>query len=363
MPPKPESSDKLKLRLVDAPEDAEAPKLAVYAVDRAGETVHRSEVSASGEAKVPASALQKSEQVLVGPVAKDASALDRSELLSFHAAHIQDVIAQGAELEIPIGRLIGFQRCVDGSVQRCIPYPWLVDSLFARASSAKLAVEKTELARGPLVDVAKAHDSIIARPPFPPLFPLCTRVCDGLVLVYRRTCCCEPWIIEDPRLPDLIDRLKQLLHERPPIKWPPGPDPGPLVNLHVGPGPDPSPIDNLPFFNGATLDEASLHVEQDVHRLENLSASEVADYVSERAYLHPFWCHCGAAQLVGEGPIHPDGTFRICWREPIIRLRPWCHDEYAFVVRQLINGVTVTIYDGLGGHQWFESAPGVTQTS
>jgi len=94
MPPKPESSDKLKLRLVDAPEGAEAPKLAVYAVDRSGATVHRAEVSASGEARVPAAALKKSEQVLVGPVAKDAAALDSSELLSFHAAHIQDVIAR-----------------------------------------------------------------------------------------------------------------------------------------------------------------------------------------------------------------------------------------------------------------------------
>ena len=352
MPPKPESSDKLKLDFVDAPEGAEAPKLAVYAVDRTGATVHRAEVSASGEAKLPAAVLQKSEQVLVGPVAKDAAALDRSEVLSFHAAHVQDVIAQGAELAIPIGKLIGFQRCVDGSVQRCLPYPWLIDSLAARASSFKLALAKSALS-----------DSLIARPPIGPFFPRCTRVCDGLVLVYRRTCCCDPWIIEDPRLQDLIDRLKEIVLQRPPIKWPPGPDPGPLVNPHVGPGPDPSPIDNLPFFNGATLDEASLHVEQDLHHLQTLGGLEVADYVSERAYLRPFWCHCGAAQLVGEGPVHPDGTFRICWREPLIRLRPWCHDEYAFVVKQLVNGMTVTIYDGLAAHQWFDSPTGVSLTS
>jgi hypothetical protein len=356
MPPKPES-DKLKLRLVDAPEGAEAPKLAVYAVDRAGATVHRAEVSASGEAKVPAAALQKSEQVLVGPVAKDAAALDSSELLSFHAAHIQDVIAQGAELTIPIGQLIGFQRCVDGSIQRCLPYPWFIDSLVARASSFKLATQRTALASSTL------SESIIARPPRPPFFPICTRVCDGLVLVYRRTCCCDPWIIEDPRLQDLIDRLRQIAQQRPPIKFPPGPDPGPIFNPHVGPGPDPSPIDQLPFFNGATLDEASFNVEQDLHHLENLSGPEVADYVSERAYLRPFWCHCGAAQLVGEGPVHPDGTFRVCWREPLIRLRPWCHDEYAFVVRQLVNGVTVTIYDGLAANQWFDSPTGNSLTS
>ena len=357
MPPKPESSDKLKLRLVDAPEGAEAPKLAVYAVDRSGATVHRAEVSASGEARVPAAALKKSEQVLVGPVAKDAAALDSSELLSFHAAHIQDVIAQGAELAIPIGQLIGFQRCVDGSVQRCLPYPWFIDSLVARASSFKLALEKTALASSAL------SESVIAFPPRPPFFPVCTRVCDGLVLIYRRTCCCEPWIIEDPRLQDLIDRLRQIVQQRPPIKFPPGPDPGPIFNPHVGPGPDPSPIDQLPFFTGATLDQASLNVEQDLHHLENLSGPEVADYITERAYLRPFWCHCGAAQLVGEGPIHPDGTFRVCWREPLIRLRPWCHDEYAFVVKQFVNGQTITIYNGLAAHQWFDSPTGNSLTS
>jgi hypothetical protein len=363
MPPKPESSDKLKLRLVDTPEGEDAPKLAVYAVDRSGSTVHRAEVSSSGEVKLPAAALNKAEQVLVGPVAKDAGALDRSEVLSFHSAHIKDVIAQGALLEIPIGKLIPFQRCADGSVQRCLPYPWFIDSLVAKASSAKFKIEKSELSRSALLDVSKAQDAIIASPIRPPFFPRCTRVCDGLVLVYRRTCCCEPWIIEDPRLQDLIDRLKELAHQRPPIKWPPGPDPGPIINPHVGPGPDPSPIDRLPFFNGATLDEASLHVEQDLHHLENLSGLEVADYVSERAYLRPFWCHCSPAQLVGQGPIHPDGTFRICWPEPIVRLRPWCHDEYAFVVRQLINGVTVTIYDGLAAQQWFDSPTGVNLTS
>jgi hypothetical protein len=358
-----ESGDKLKLSFVEAPEGEKAPKLAVYVIDRAGETVHRAEVGANGEVKVPDAALKKGSQVIVGPAAKTAGDVDPGERLVFHTDYIREVISAGAELEIPIDRLIPFRRCVDGTVERCIPFPWLIDTLVARASqSAHVAnFEKAEVSQAIKLDAAKLQDSILARPPFrPPFVPRCTRVCEGLVLVYRRVCCCEPWIIEDPRLGDLIDKLKQLANQRPPIKWPPGPDPGPLFGgINPGVTPDPAPIDRLPFFNGGTLDAASLNVEQDVRRLESLSGPEVADYVSEREYLRPYWCSCGAPGLVAEGLIQPDGTFRICWREPIFRLRPGCHEEFAFVVRQVINGLTVTIYDGLAAHQWFDNSSGI----
>jgi len=361
MPRNRQGSEKLKLLPVDVPEGEETPKLAVYAVDREGKTVHRAEVGAGGEATLPGSVLDRAERIVVGAVAKDVDALQPSEQLVYHSRYIAEIIAQGAELEIPIGKVIGIRRCADGSVTRCIPFPYLIDELVAsslRAEVKSLARARDEAPQPVKLALARSEDIVHAlspiRPPFP---PRCTRVCEGLVLVYRRICCCDPWVIEDPRLGDLIDRLKDLAHQRPPIKWPPGPDPGPL-GPHVGPGPDPSPIDALPFFTGATLDEAALHVEQDVARLESLEGPELADYVSERPYLRPFWCHCGPAAFLGEGFIQPDGTFRVCWREPFIRLRPNCHAEYAFIVRQVINGVTVTIYNGLAAHQWFDSPAG-----
>ena len=351
-------NDKLKLQLVDHPEGEEAPKLAVYALDRAGQTVHTAAVSAQGEAKLTAAQLEKAAQVVVAPAgAKDADAISETERAVFHADYVREVIKTGAELEIPIGQLIGIRRCVDGSVERCIPYPWLIDELTERSFAT---IKSAKVERLSAIASVRASDAIIARPPIRPRFPpRCTRICQGLELVYRRTCCCEPWIIEDPRLKDLIDRLKQLAHQRPPIKWPPGPDPGPEIGPHVGPTPDPAPIDRLAFFNGGTLDEAALHAEQDYRRLEQLSGPEAADYISERAYLRPYWCHCGAASFVGEGFVQPDGTFRICWRDRFIPLRLNCHDEYAFVVRQVINGVTVTIYDGLAANRWFSSGSGV----
>jgi hypothetical protein len=359
MPRNRESSDRLKLDLVEPVEGEETPKLAVYALDKSGEITHSAEVSAQGEARMPAAALNKSAQVVVAPAgAKTAADISTSEQATFHAEHIKDVIATGAALEIPIGKLIGIRRCVDGSVERCILFPFVLDELVSKSLATSAVLESSKFERLATIKATRASDSIIARP-FPPHFPpRCTRICNGLVLVYRRTCCCDPWIIEDPRLHDLLERLKQLAHQRPPIKWPPGPDPGPLGPI-VGPGPDPSPIDRLPFFNGGTLDEVALYAEQDVRRIESLSAPEAADYISERAYLHPLWCHCGASQFVGEGLVQPDGTFRVCWRDPFILLRPECHDQYAFVVRQVINGVTVTIYDGLAANSWFDSPTGV----
>jgi hypothetical protein len=35
-------------------------------------------------------------------------------------------------------------------------------------------------------------------------------MCNGTVDVYRRTCCCEPWIIDDPRIPDLLGELRAI---------------------------------------------------------------------------------------------------------------------------------------------------------
>src|SRR5215475_4353995 len=104
MPRNRESSDRLKLVLVDAPEDAEAPKLAVYALDAAGEISHSAEVSAQGEARMTAAAMNKADKVVVAPAgAKKAADLSAAEQVMFHADYIRDVIAEGAELEIPIG--------------------------------------------------------------------------------------------------------------------------------------------------------------------------------------------------------------------------------------------------------------------
>jgi hypothetical protein len=55
------------------------------------------------------------------------------------------------------------------------------------------------------------------------------------------------------------------------------------------------------------------------------------------------------------GPIHPDGSFRLCWLEIPRRWRPNCYDQFAYVVKQLIGGVNVTIYNGVAANAWFDA--------
>lgn len=156
------------------PEGEEAPKLAVYAVDREGKTVHRAEVGAGGEATLPGSVLDRAERIVVGAVAKDVDALEPSEQLACHSRYVAEIIAQGAELEIPIRRLIGIRRCADGSVTRCIPFPYLIDELVAsslRAGVKSLARGREEAPQPLKLALARSEDIVHALSPIRPALP------------------------------------------------------------------------------------------------------------------------------------------------------------------------------------------------
>lgn len=105
-----------------------------------------------------------------------------------------------------------------------------------------------------------------------------------------------------------------------------------------------------------------IHAERDVHALRSLEGPQLASYVETRQYLRPLWCDCGPATKVGQGQIRPDGTFHICWSEPLWYLRANCHYEYAFVVKQASGGSTITIYDGLA-NRWFDDRTGIRLVS
>jgi hypothetical protein len=346
-----------RIVLADLGEGAKPPELMVFAVDASGEAIHSARVDADGGFTLSDAVLKKAHEIVVGPPSKDLEEVDRSTLARFRVSFVTDLIERGEALEIPEskwGRFLGHRICVDGSVSHCYPiYSHVSQLLLESARSEVVSFEKgqrlADIATLSTRDLAHISDAIIANPGrIQPIFPLCEVVCHGLVEVYRRTCCCYDLVLEDPRIQDLIDRLQELVVDVPVQKWPPPPPPPPEVE-----------IEQLGVIQGGALSEVRVKALQDVHALRRLEGRDQLEYVVQRPYLRPFWCDCGPAHKVGQGSIQPDGTFHICWNEPSWRPAPWCHDSYAFVVKQNYNDQTITIYDGLAAHRWFGSRTGI----
>src|SRR5262249_23644267 len=102
----------------------------------------------------------------------------------------------------------------------------------------------------------------------------CRVICNGVVEVYRRTCCCQPWIINDSRIPELIRDLEHIIRGFP--KVPPIPHPAP---------PDPPPFAETLFFKEGALDEMALNAYHDLAAIRALPATEVVNYINARPYL------------------------------------------------------------------------------
>jgi hypothetical protein len=331
-----------QIELIGFTDKDESPDMAVYAVDKAFKVIEMSKVDSGGMFRLSQKALDSASRIVVGAQAESIADVDRSELAVYRSTQFKNIIAESGRVEIAKGdwiRWIHIKRCVSGSVKKCFPYPVLISQI---ARQADIALKKSITTRT-LALRATAADSVTdARiaTPLQPFIPLrkCDTVCDGVVEVYRRTCCCHPWVMYDPRIPELIEELEELIPEIPPIPWPPRPEP------------DPAPFERLPFFKSGALDEKVLNAKQDLHALHTLSAQEVPAYIMARPYL---FCSCGSATKVAQGTIRPDGKFHICWFEAPRLLLINCHDEYAYVVKQNIDGSTVTIYDGVAAHKWF----------
>ncbi len=146
----------------------------------------------------------------------------------------------------------------------------------------------------------------------------------------------------DPRLAELIKYLEHLIEELPEIPWPPEPDPGPLLERV--------------FFKEGALDEVTLNAARGLTALKSLPPVEVPLYIEERPYLKRLcsWCSCTEPVKVAQGFIRPDGRFLITWREQVRIMMLNCHDEYAYKVKQNIDGSIVTIYNGVDSGNWYE---------
>lgn len=342
------------LRFVGLPPGQAPPPVAILALDAGRKVLHRAEVGDDGGFDFPPEVLKKATRVLIGPV--DADPADLGSFSRYRPAAFEKLL--GADIAIAAGlwsRWRFITTCVTGTVWRCRRSPWWFDDLVVLA---KPVAQRSTVLRGASVSAVAARvpaartlDELLA-------FPVqCRPICNGTVAVWRRTCCCEPWVIFDPRLEALLDDLERVgpvpdfpFPPPPPEPFPPGP----------GPGPDPTPPFagnvRLPFMVEGTLDMFALKAAGDLATIRRLAPAEIPGYVNARPWLRCRSYSCGTAVKVAEGEINPDGRFNICWRELPRLLRVGCHDEFAYVVRQRFGPFMVTVYNGVLANAWYSAS-------
>ncbi len=363
-----------RVQLAGLKPEESPPAIAVYEVDVVGKPVRklariekeRLDVQAEW-ARLPAIAL--------GPDVQDLAQLTTESLVTFRP---DATFPLWQERGLIIGRDI-WERflfefvCVNGTARKCRPWWWDI-------------LDRIDIVSGLNLSRNLALRSLAVRPDLHTILPLhCLPLCDGIVEIYERVCCC--WRI---RIPDLLDRLREVL-ENIPIPLPDPPPFPPHPPVPPGPGPDPLPFlpTNLsrlterlelsalrptlrPQAQGdlrsqaaelrrrlatASVDMASVPAERlysDYLTLISLGAREAESYVMARPYLLPFICTC-SVRKVGETPLQPGGRFDYCYLRPR-RVSPSglnCHTTFAFRVRQRIQGNWVTVYDGLSSQSWF----------
>ncbi len=357
MPRNESKEGRYRVRLESFSPGEETPDVLVTAVNEEMKPLHTVPVDEAGAFDLPEDALKAAHLILIGPRAQEGATIESRSILRYRPEHFLDLLGETGVLEIPARYWRGWWgilACVTGSVRRCRPiWWWYLDNLRVFAGSQRYLGSVASADRLPSLPASartlprsaaiRASLSAIPRPAFPPL--ICQTVCNGTVEVYRRTCCCHrEWLVEDPRLPRLIRDLEGIVQvlEKFPVR--PLPDP-PLGSAFPG------EIAKLPFLKEGALDEKTLNARQDLSTIRSLSAAEAADYIRARRYL--WWCACGRSVKMAQGAIQPGGTFSICWREFPRRRNANCYDQYAYVVKQIINGVTVTIYNGLAANIWF----------
>ena len=351
---------KARVEFVGLKDSDEAPQLAIRLVDGAGKTIETAPITAAGAFEISDAQLKKAERVFVGPAEADPDSEDKGVFRQYSADRFMTAIESGA---LPLAeaawkKWIFWFRCVSGSVRRCYPKPWIVDTLVARSELARFA-PSAQLSSSVLAERLGTMSPAASAATLPSisLWPWrCSPVCHGVVEVYRRRCCCPPIVIYDPRIPEIIEWL-----EDPPFPEPfPEPDP-PFPIPFPEPGPDPVPWERLDrLFTAGALDTVKANAGRDLVALKQLAPVEQVAYLNARPYL---WCSCGTPTKVADGTIQDDGTFSICWQEPPFLSPSWCHDEFAYVVKQPRFGTLVTIYNGVAANQWFHAGDNPTLSS
>ena len=248
-----------RLNLVGLQQNETAPPIAVLAVARDGKVVHSSTVDSEGRFDLPEDALKSAHRILIGPADSDPGGAARSTFAQYRPPQFAELAKSGvvnlARPQWEIWRL--FITCVTGNVRLCRRPRWWYEDLVVLSRSS--ALSQVSIARDlRRIPAARSLGELVAWP------FRCSSLCNGRVEVYRRTCCCVPWVIDDSRLDELIHELEEIV-QFPPKPWPPEPGPGP--------GPDPFAPEGGPgggILKGGTLDERTVYAARDLKALRTL---------------------------------------------------------------------------------------------
>ncbi|WP_380877472.1 hypothetical protein ACFB49_12970 [Sphingomonas sp. DBB INV C78] len=347
------SKSGITVRFVGLGDNEPAPAAALYLIDDGGLPTKKVATIDNGLLGVDPGRL-KGSRIAIGPDVENPAGIDPATLIHYRADQVaQDWLERG--LFIPEDRWSVLLRdiiCVSGRVRKC--RPWWYDLAVTTVATAKLGVQRRQALQR--VGDLSAQSIIL---PF-----RCLPLCDGKVEVYERHCCCHHIVYDD-----LLDRLRDVLERIPvPIDGPnpPDPDPGPLrglatraplrAALHSAALRRGSLRTAFPPPNKLPLEETTVseRVYHDYQALLRLHPSEVESFVLDRPYLSAFICHCNVRK-VGEVFIQPGGEFDFCYWRPR-RLEPFyhhCFTTFAYRVKQQINGIWTTVYDGVAGHDYF----------
>lgn len=310
------------LRFSGAQPGETVPTVALYLLDASGRVRQKLATSADGKLDIGRALELKTATVALGPDSADFHDLPAESLMQMRVADHLSAWERSQEIEILPPWWQGwnpFRICLGGRIRKC------------------LLLRLAEPLRFP----PPPHL------PHPP--PLCYPICNGIVEVWGRTCCCRPPIIID--LPDIIARIRQEIATNP-VQFPPH-DPG-----------DPPPdwaatqraMDNVAKARALgvahSLTAPNTELAKDLHTLSSLPPAEALSYFIATPRLLPFWCHCSTGKI-GETVLNPDGSFSFCYnRLPVLQLG-FCSTVYFYKVRQWQDTQWVTIYDGGALHQYF----------
>lgn len=360
---------KLSLNQIGAEADQKLPALALYTLSEDGKPLEQLAVAKEEMMDVDTAVLAKYPEIALGPLVENPGTLDTRQLVNLRSQDMLKLWRQEPVLDLPPhwwDRWFWQRVCVSGHVRKCRRII-VADAFKQPRMSAQLSVSQaltSQLSSSILAQTFDPQASVSILP------QICRTICDGTVEVFERVCCCRDLIIFDPRIDDLLDRLREIVVVRPPIPEPgPGPDPAPFRGLNIASTRLSSRVTTRAMKRAlqqpTDLVEAnSERLAEDLKVLERMPRAEAHSYINANLHLWPFFCHCSMRKL-GETVIHTDGTFTFCYRRPL-QLNPigqHCKTTYAYRVHQVINGSDVVIYDGLARKEYFAATEDAGLTS